>query len=281
MRIKEKFILAYRNHLIVEERSEATIEKYMRDIRAFYAYLEKDKRVNKEVVLAYKKSLLESYKISSVNSMLIAINGFLSYLNLMSCKVKLCKFQRRVFSDENTELSKEEYLRLLNVAKQKDNRLYILMQTFGTTGIRVSEHRAISVEAIRKGKATVMNKGKVREIYLDKKLRKILLSYCKQNKILSGPVFVTKKGKPLDRSNIWKMMKKLCVDAKVEASKVFPHNLRHLFAFTFYRIEKNLVHLAGLLGHSSIETTRIYTMSSGMDCIRSISRLGLLGVITG
>lgn len=185
-----------------------------------------------------------------------------------------------MFSDEHTELSKSEYLRLLQVAKQKDNRLYVLLQAFCTTGIRVSEHKAITVEAIRKGKATITNKGKVREVYLDKKLRKILLSFCSQNNIQSGPVFITKGGKPLDRSNIWKMMKNLCFDADVEQAKVFLHNLRHLFAFTYYKVEKNLVHLARLLGHSSIETTRIYTLGSGIDCIKSIAKLGLLGLST-
>lgn len=280
--ISEKKIFKYKKFLQEEERSEATVEKYIRDILKFYDFLPDSKEIDKEIILKYKHNLEESYKTTSINSMLVALNGFLAFLDLNKWKVKLYKLQKRVFSDQSKELTKQEYMRLLTVAKnQKDDRLFMLIQSICSTGIRVSEHKAITVKALREGKAIIHNKGKVREIYFDKKLRSLLLDYCKRHHIQCGSVFITKSGEPLDRSNIWKMMKRLCQDANVECDKVFPHNLRHLFAFTYYRLEKDLVRLAGILGHSSIETTRIYTLSKGKDCLRSISRLGLLSLPIG
>lgn len=274
-----KTIKKYKDFLYEEEHSTSTINKYMRDIRAFYEYLPEDKMITKEVLVAYKQSLADKkYKISSINSMLVAINGLLEFMNLSSFKLKLHKLQRNVICEE--ELSKEEYKRLLEAALRKENeRLYMLLQTICGTGIRVSEHQYITVESLKEGKSVVHNKGKTRVIFIPDKLRKILILYCKQEKILSGPVFVTKRGNPMDRSNIWVAMKKLCEDAKVDGKKVYPHNLRHLFALTYYRMQKDVVRLADILGHSNIETTRIYTMTSGKEYQKSLSKMDLVDVL--
>lgn len=270
----------YENYLIEEEKSKATIQKYIRDINKFYTFLEKDKMVNKQKLIDYKNILLRSYKETSINSILISIHSFFKFIGIKECEVKLLKIQKKSFLENNKELTKDEYRRLLEAAQQKKNeRLYMLLQTICTTGIRVSEHKYVTVEALKEKKAIINNKGKVRCIFFPKKLRKQLLRYCKENNIRSGSVFVTKSGKVLDRSNIWKDMKKLCKDANVDKAKVFPHNLRHLFAFTFYSVEKDLVRLADILGHSSIETTRIYTMTSMDECERTFSKLELSGLL--
>lgn len=263
-------------HLSEEERSQATIEKYTRDIKGFYEYLPGDKIISKEIVIAYKQSLVDTYKPTSINSMLVAVNGLLAYMGLNDCKVKLQKIQKRIFHDENN-LSKQEYQRLLAAAESKSNeQLLMLMQTICATGIRVSEHKYVTVEALKQGSAVVKNKGKIREIIFPKKLRRSLLKYCKEHHIDSGAVFITKHGNPLDRSNIWTMMKSLCDEAGVDKAKVFPHNLRHLFAYTFYGLEKDLVRLADILGHSSIETTRIYTKTGMKKCQSIMDRMDLL-----
>lgn len=269
-------IKKYENYLSGEERSNATIEKYMRDIRSFYEYLPENKIITKETVIAYKRSLENIYKPSSINSMLTAINGLLTFMGLMECKVKLHKIQKKIFHDDTNILTKEEYQRLLDAAADSGNeQLFMLMQTICATGIRVSEHMYVTVEALKKGCATVNNKGKIREIIFPKKLRRALLQYCKERHIKSGSVFISKHGNPLDRSNIWSMMKCLCKKAGVDKEKVFPHNLRHLFAYTFYVIEKDLVRLADILGHSSIETTRIYTKTCLETCQNILDRMGL------
>lgn len=266
----------FKKYLIAEEKSQATIEKYIRDLYTFFDYLPQDKIITKEITVAYKQKLSELYQPTSINSMLVSLNRFLDFIKLPECKVKLNKIQKRTFDDENKELTKEEYKRLLLAAKSKRNdQLYALLQTICATGIRVSEHKYITVEAIKKGKATIINKGKVREIIIPLELKKILFYYCRKNNIKSGSLFITRNGKPLDRSNIWTSMKALCQEANVESSKVFPHNLRHLFAITYYRLEKDLDTLASLLGHSSINTTRIYTMKSGRNCLRTLSRMNL------
>lgn len=269
-------IKKYENYLSGEERSKATIEKYMRDIHSFYEYLPEDKTITKETVIAFKQTLGETYKPSSINSMLTAINGLLVYMGLSECKVKLQKIQKRIFQDDKNNLTKQEYQRLLNTALDAGNKqLFMLMQTICATGIRVSEHQYVTVEALKQGSACVHNKGKIREIIFPKKLKRALLQYCKERHISSGPVFITKHGNPLDRSNIWSMMKKLCVKAGVDKEKVYPHNLRHLFALTFYAIEKDLVRLEDILGHSSIETTRIYTKTCLKKCQNILDRMGL------
>lgn len=267
----------FRDQLIQQEHSPLTVEKYYRDVLAFYQFLPSDKAVGKEQVIAYKRHLSEHYKGSSVNSMLVAVNVLLRRLGWDECRVRLLKLQRKSFRETERELTKTEYLRLLTVAKRSHNRrLYYLMQTICSTGIRVSEHRYITVEAIQEGVACVRNKGKERMIFIPAELKKPLLQFCKQRGIETGPVFVTNSGRPMDRSNIWAEMKKLCSEAHVERKKVFPHNLRHLFALTFYRLEKDIMRLADVLGHSSVETTRIYTTVSSVNQKRLLSRLGLV-----
>lgn len=275
--IYESFVKDYQTYLLSEERSTKTIEKYLRDIHKFYDFMNGDILITKTKVLEFKEMLTKNYKPASTNSILVALNGFWDFLSFHELKVKLLKMQRRIICDEAKELTKAEYNRLLQSAKEKKNkRLYVLLQTICSTGIRVSEHRYLTVESLKEGRAYINNKGKIRIIFIQKKLRKMLNSYCKEEHITTGPIFITRSGKALDRSNIWTMMKDLCVDAKVERTKVFPHNLRHLFAFTYYRLEKDLVRLADILGHSSIETTRIYTMTTGIEYERQLSRLDLI-----
>ncbi|RGU91392.1 integrase [Clostridium sp. AF15-17LB] len=276
--LNQNILKKYREHLYDEERSQATIEKYMRDVTYFYQYLpDEDKVITKEVLVAYKSSLSDRYKISSINSMLAALNGLLEFMKLNNLKVKLHKVQRSAFYDEEKELTKSEYKRLLDTAMNNGNeRLYMLLQTICGTGIRVSEHRYITVESLKEGKAVVKNKGKVRVIFIPAALNKMLKDYCGKENIRSGSIFITKSGKPMDRSNIWNAMKKLCMDAKVSDKKVFPHNLRHLFALTYYRLQKDVVRLADILGHASIETTRTYTMTTGRECQKSLSKMNLV-----
>lgn len=267
----------YRKYLYGEERSEATVSKYMRDIKHFYEHLPTQKVITKENLIAYKQSLSDTYKVTSINSMLVSINGLLSFMNLDTLKLKLHKVQRKVFSSEDSELSKAEYKRLLDTAMKNNNkRLFMLIQTICGTGIRVSEHKYITVESLKAGQAMVNNKGKSRTIFIHKKLKRMLLNYCKEENITSGPIFITKSGKPMDRSNIWSAMKNLCADAKVDRRKVFPHNLRHLFALTYYGLYKDVVRLADILGHTSIETTRVYTITSGQECQKSLMKMDLV-----
>ena len=269
-------ILKFKNYLIEEEKSKATLEKYVRDVAAFYAWLGA-KELDKSCVLSYKAYLCEKYATASVNSMLSSINSFFTYLEWYELRVKTIKVQKQIFTSNEKELTKNEYERLLTAAKSKSNqRLYLLMQTICSTGIRVSELRFITVEAINRGRAEINCKGKRRCAFLPTELCKILKEYVKEQKIKSGAVFVSKNGNPLDRSNIWSDMKKLCKEAGVSEKKVFPHNLRHLFARTYYTLQKDIVRLADILGHSSVNTTRIYTMETGEIHRKQIHRLGLL-----
>lgn len=271
-----KKLYDFGRHLLQEERSEATIEKYTRDTQHFIGWLEK-RSLEKEIVIQYKEHLASEYAPASVNSMLAAINGFLDFIGRGECRVKTLKIQRKVFCAQEKELSKAEYLRLLEAANRTNHqRIALIMQTICSTGIRVSELRFITAEAVRKGVAEVRSKGKSRPVLLPKQLCSLLAEYTIQKKIESGPVFVTRSGRPIDRSNVWAQMKKLCDDAHVSPSKVFPHNLRHLFARTFYGVEKDLCHLADLLGHSSVDTTRIYTMTTGAEQLAQLDSLGLL-----
>lgn len=274
--ITQELIEKFKNHLVNEEKSEATLEKYIRDISAFLVWL-CGQAVNKTVVLAYKNFLTENYKPASVNSMLSSINAFFTYNEWCDCRVKSLKIQKQVFASKDKELTKEEYNKLLDAARSKKNeRLYLLMQTICSTGIRVSELKFITVAAVSSGVAEIRCKGKFRQVFLPKKLCKILTDYIRERKIKSGAVFISKNGKPLDRSNIWADMKKLCEVAGVSKDKVFPHNLRHLFARTYYSLQKDIVRLADILGHSSVNTTRIYTMEIGDVHRKQIERLGLL-----
>lgn len=275
-KITKELIKNFRRYLIEEEKAAATIEKYIRDINAFTQWLGENE-LDKEAVLSYKEYLTKNYAPASVNSVLSSLNSFFTFNEWYYLRVKNLKIQKQIFASKDKELTKAEYERLLTAAKSKGNeQLYFLMQTICATGIRVSELCYITVESLKAQKAQINLKGKMRIVILPKELCKMLLHYTKEQKITSGSVFLSRNGKPLDRSNIWKMMKSLCESADVAKEKVFPHNLRHLFARTFYSLQKDIVRLADILGHSSINTTRIYTMETGEIHRRQIQKLGLL-----
>ena len=273
--LTEELIRAYRRKLIEEEKSAATVEKYLRDVRAFFAFAGQAE-LTKELVMAYKRQLIDrQYAVRSVNSMLVSVNSLLEYAGCPECRVKAIRQQRQIYCAEERELSRAEYLRLLEAAKKKP-QLRLVMETICGTGIRVSELRYFTVEAVRRGEVTVTCKAKNRTILLPRKLQRLLLNYAGKEQIESGSIFITRSGRPLNRSNIWTQMKRLCEEAGVKASKVFPHNLRRLFARTYYSIEKDIARLADILGHSSIDTTRIYLMSTGTEHRRQIERLQLV-----
>lgn len=247
-----------------EEKSENTVEKYIRDVTAFMVYLSGG-AISKEAVIAYKNKLInENYAVRSINSMLASLNSLFAFLCWVDLKVKSIKLQRQIYCPEEKELTKAEYIRLVNSAKKKGNeRLNLLIQTICGTGIRVSELQFITVAAVQCGEAVVSLKGKTRTVFIVKKLKQKLLRYATDQQITSGAIFITRSGKPMSRTNIWREMKNLCEQAGVNPDKVFPHNLRHLFARTFYGIEKDIAKLADILGHSSINTTRIYIITPG------------------
>ena len=269
MQLSEK-LSDFEYYLLTEEKSRATTQKYIRDARAFLAFLDGNK-LTKEQTLLYKEHITAMYAPASVNSMLVSVNCFLTFIGKADCKVRQLKIQRQIFAREDKELTESEYRRLLKAAK--DSRISLVIQTICGTGIRVSELAYITAEAVRLGKAVVNCKNKTRVIFIPVPIQKLLKEYMKKTGITAGQVFVTKSGKPLDRSNIWKEMKALCKKAGVSEKKVFPHNLCHLFARTFYRIEKDIVRLADLLGHSSLSTTRIYTMDSGNSHLRGMEKV--------
>ena len=275
-KITDKAIEKFKEYLTDEEKSKATVEKYVHDLTSFSAWLG-SAELGKAKVLEYKEYIMKKYAPASVNGVLSSLNSFFCFIGEYGLKVKNLRIQKQIFAKDEKELSKAEYNRLLTAAKSKGNRkLFLLMQTICATGIRVSELRCISAESLKDGRAEVNMKGKLRIIIIPKELCKMLKKYASEQKITSGSIFVTKTGKPLDRTNIWKMMKALCESANVEREKVFPHNLRHLFARTFYSIEKDIVRLADILGHSSVNTTRIYTMETWGICRRQVQKLGLL-----
>ena len=270
-------IQSYAENLRMEEHSESTVQKYANALTAFYDWLSEDKSVTKERLLLWKAEIGAKNAASTVNVMISAVNSFFAFMSWNALRVKQVKTQRRIYRDKDRELTKAEYMRLLNAAREKGNlRLYYLMQTLGSTGIRISELPYITLEALRSGSAVVDCKGKQRTVLIPKKLRKLLLSYCETAGIVSGSVFVTKRGNPVNRSNIWKKLRALCAAAHVEPSKVFPHNFRHLFAVSYYRMAKDVAKLADLLGHASIDTTRIYIMESGAEHERQMEKLGLV-----
>ena len=296
----------FKKYLREEEKSENTIEKYLRDVRAFAAYL-KSAEITKEAVIAYKNKLLsENYAVRSINSMLASINNLFVFLGWADCRVKSIKVQRQIYCPEEKELTKAEYMRLVNTAKQKSNerliycseekeltkaeymrlvntakqkgneRLNLILQTICGTGIRVSELQYITLEAVKRGEVVVSLKSKTRSVFIVKELQKKLLRYAAEQKIKNGVIFVTRTGKPISRTNIWREMKALCGKADVNPQKVFPHNLRHLFARVFYGIEKDIAKLADVLGHSSINTTRIYIISTGNEHRRRMEHMRLI-----
>ncbi len=275
--ITESTVRAFADWLRSEEKSKSTVEKYVRDVGAFAAY-QNGADVVKENVIAYKRKLLEGgYAVRSVNSMLASLNSLFSFLGWHDCKVKSLRVQHQVFCPGEKELTKAEYERLCRAAQRKHNeRLDLILQTICGTGIRVSELPFITVDAVRSGDLTVSLKGKTRTVFLVKPLQKKLLRYIAERKIESGPVFVTRTGRPVDRTNIWREMKGLCREAGVDPRKVFPHNLRHLFARVFYGIEKDIAKLADILGHSSIDTTRIYIVSTGTEHRRRMESMRLI-----
>lgn len=276
LRITTKDIAGFREHLILEERSVATIQKYIRDVKAFMAYAQ-NSAITKETVIAYKKYLQENYAVRSANSMLASINSFFSLFGWNDLKVKSLKLQQQIYCPEEKELTKAEYTRLCKAAQRRHNeRLNLILQTICGTGIRVSELQFITVEAAKCGEAVVRCKGKTRAVFIVRELRQKLLRYAAEQDIQSGMIFVTRTGKPISRTNIWREMKALCVEANVNPQKVFPHNLRHLFARVFYGIEKDIAKLADILGHSSINTTRIYIISTGIEHRRRMENMHLI-----
>ena len=262
-------------HLRRQGRSAATAEKYVREADRFAAWLG-DRPPDREAALSYRDRLSRTRPASGANGAVSALNRLAAFLGL-DWRLKALPVQRRLCREESRELTAAEYRRLLTAAKAKKNeRLLLVMESICSTGIRVSELRFFTVEAVAAGRAQVTNKGKTRWVYLPAKLCKLLRAYARERGVASGPVFVTRGGKPLDRSNICHAMKGLCREARVEEKKVFPHNLRHLFARTFYRLEKDIVHLADILGHSSVDTTRIYALESSRTYRKRLERLNLL-----
>ena len=276
MTITTDQLTQFRALLKNEEKSAATMNKYLRDIQRFALWLG-DTPLERDAMLDYKADLMRHYAAGSVNSILAALNRFLRMIAREDCRVHRLRIQYQAYSPEEREITAQEYADLVRTARETGRaRLALVLQTICSTGIRISELQYITVETLRHRRATVHNKGKIREILLPRQLCAELKGWAKAAHIRSGPIFVTRNGLPLDRSNVWSQMKGLCTAAQVDPSKVFPHNLRHLFARTFYRMEKDLSRLADLLGHSSIQTTRIYLMESGEEHQRMLERMRLL-----
>ena len=266
----------FRAMLENEEKSAATLDKYCRDARYFARWLG-DQPLTHQAALQYKAELLTRFAASSVNSMLAALNSFFRAIGRQDCRVRQVRVQYQPYCPEDRELSAQEYAALVRAARQQGRaRTALLLQTICATGIRVSELSAITVEAARKGVAVVRCKGKLRRVLLPSRLQSKLLRYARRRRIAYGPVFVTRTGQPLDRSNIWREMKSLCRTAGVDSAKVFPHNLRHLFARSFYRLERDLAKLADLLGHSSINTTRIYVRTTSAEHRKYLEQMQLV-----
>ena len=275
--ITTKQIVSFGQFLREEERSSATVEKYLRELRLFAAFLSGGE-VTKAAVAQWKANLLEeNYNPTTVNGKLSALDRFLTFMGWEDCRVKHLRLQRRLFRESNKELTKAEYERLIATAEESGKeRLSLLMETICATGIRVSEVRYITVAAAQAGKAEISLKGKIRTILIPGKLCRKLLKYARKQKIASGELFLTRSGRPLSRKQIWAEMKAICEKAGVEPGKVFPHNLRHLFARTFYKVCRDVARLADVLGHSSIETTRIYLISTGVEHAQTLEQMRLV-----
>lgn len=275
-KIEPVILKKFEAYLADEERSDATIEKYMRDVRHFAAHIG-SRPIDRRSVLAYKQCLAQAYSTASANSMLAAINHFFRFCGWRELCVRQFKVQKKAFCSAEKELSTEEYRRLVQAAEQAHNaRLSLLIQTICATGIRVSELAYITVAAARAGQASVSCKGKTRTVFIIAALQKKLLRYAKTRGITDGAIFVTRSGKPMNRCNIWREMKALCAEANVAPGKVFPHNLRHLFARTFYGMEKDIAKLADILGHTNINTTRIYIVTTGAEHRRKMEHMHLI-----
>jgi site-specific recombinase XerD len=276
--ITEKLMKEYKTHLYEDEKSKATIEKYMRDVNRLKQYAN-GREITKELMIGFKEKLYleDHYKISSINSYLEAVNRFLEYAGWYDARVKTYKVQQEAFCPEEKHLSKEEYKKLLREAKkQKRKRLYLMLETMASTGMRVSELKNVTVADVRAGVVEINNKGKIRKVLLTKQLQKQLLCYIYEENIETGNIFLTKHGKPVERSNIWREMKNLCEGAGVEEGKVFPHNLRKLFASSLYHLQKDIAKVADILGHSSIETTRRYIRETSKEHRKTLEKLDLV-----
>ena len=272
----KKTVEAFERHLYYEEKAELTIQKYLRDIRQFLGYVG-DREITKDLVLEYKRDLKERYQISSINSMLAAVNLFLEFSGLGDCKVKQYRIQKMFFCRNDEYLTQEEYRRLVMTAERRgEEKLSLIMQTLCSTGLRISELPFVTVQAVKAGSVCVTNKGKTRLLNFSPQLCRMLLYYCKKTGIREGVIFISGKGAPMDRSVIWRKMKGICQEAGVAEKKVFPHNLRHLFAVTFYQKKKDLLCLAEILGHASVETTRLYTRRAGAEFEKLLAGLGLV-----
>lgn len=276
--ITEELLEQFRKHLIGEERSESTITKYLCDVRKLKKYAD-GREITKNLCLDFKNTLLKEggYEVSSINSFLTAINRFFEFVEWYEVRVKLYRVQKNTFASEEEYLNEDEYRRLVNAARKNGNkRLAMILNTICATGIRISELEFFTVENLKRRKVVIHNKGKIRTILISEELAVALKKYIMQNQIQSGCIFCTKNGKALHRSNIWREMKAVCKDAQVSEKKVFPHNLRHLFAHCFYEIKQDLAKLADVLGHGSIETTRIYIRTTGEECLKQIEQLKLV-----
>ena len=269
-------IQQYIDSLKSKERSTSTISQYTHALQLLLCCAD-NRPLDKPLLIAWKNQLMQHYAPTTVNALLAAVNGYFKYHQCSDLFIQPLKIQRPLFSDEHKELSHAEYQRLVQTAEHtRQHRLSLILQTIAATGIRVSELRFITADAVRSGRAHVRNKGKHRLVLLPTKLCTLLKRYLRQQKKSAGPVFTTRTGRPIDRSNIWRAMKALCRQARVAPEKVFPHNLRHLFARTFYAAEKDLLRLADLLGHTSINTTRIYTLESGAQYLRQLDRMHMV-----
>lgn len=265
------------DQLHLEEKAPSTIAKYVHDVNAFLSYLSVN-TLTKEDGIAYKQHLLDKgYAVRSVNAVIASLNRFFCFIGAQDCTLKSLRIQRKVYCPEEKELTKTEYVCLVETAKAQNNeRLALIIQTICATGIRVSELEYVTVDAVRKGEAVVSCKGKIRTVFIVSKLRANLLQYCDFHQIQQGAVFVTRTGMPVSRMNIWREMKEICIKADVDPQKVYPHNLRHLFARTFYDVEKDIVKLADILGHASVNTTRIYVMTTGEEHRRRMENMRLV-----
>lgn len=275
--ITEQSVLEFKQWLVGEERQPGTIEKYVRDVRELKAFLT-DNELTNETVSIWKAYLLSEKRLApiTINSKLAAVGTYCRFAGI-DCRVRFYKIQRKLFYEDNKNLQKDEYLRLLEAASKVGNkRIALIIETIGATGIRVSELKYITMEAVSNGIARIHLKGKIRTILLPGKLRTKLLKYARKRKIASGEIFITKSGKSISRKQIWAEMKALCEMANVEKSKVFPHNLRHLFAKLYYKATRDIAKLADLLGHSTIETTRIYLLTTEYEHSRNLNKLGLV-----
>ena len=274
--ITPDMIREYKKWLIEEEKSPATIEKYMRDVTVFMTKMA-NVEICKTAVIAYKEKLLDQYAVRSVNSIIASLNSFFDFAGWGDCRIKAIKLQQEIYRSEDKELTKAEFDRLVETAKQRgDEKLALILQTICGTGIRVSELKFITVDAVRNGEATVNCKGKTRKVFIVSALRKRLKQYIRKNDIADGAIFLGTNGKPINRTTVWREMKSLCKAANVKQSKVYPHNLRKLFARVFYKIEKDIAKLADILGHSSINTTRIYIISTGDEHKRRMEKMKLI-----